>query len=59
MTSPVFHFTGKQPLNNDLLTMSVIGLINMSRQDFSSDVGIGSSLDVVDFVDIIVFFTRS
>ena len=36
--------------------MSVIGLINMSRQDFSSDVGVGSSLDVVDKIILNIDF---
>ena len=42
MTSAHFQQSGKLPVDNDLFTIAVIGLIGMSMHLFSNSVGIGS-----------------
>ena len=48
-----------KPEHSDAFIISVIGLSNVSRQDFNSTVGSGSSSQDLFGEDIIIFFTSS
>ena len=51
--------SGNKPEHSDAFIISVIGLSNVTRQDFNSTVGSGSRSQDLFGEDIIIFFTSS